>query len=440
MKKYFVLDTNVLLHSAESLFCFEEHHVILPLQVIEELDRFKKEPDERGRNARTVARALDRLRNQGPLYDGVETESGGTVQVLTDFEYTLHSSLDRNVIDNQIIGAAHYVREHMARKKRGKKAADVIFVSKDLNARIKADALGILAEDFESNKVNFDELYRGWDVLSVNEQDLDLFEDQGFLEVEPERYLSNEFLILSNGEEEVLGRFDSHKGGIVPLSDGYRAPWGVSALNPQQHFALECLLNNQFQLVTLVGQAGTGKTLLALAAGLQRTIDDLSYKRILVSRPIMPLGRDIGYLPGSKEEKLAHWMQPIFDNLHFIFDNYITDGLPSEHLDLLMRNEKISLEALTYIRGRSIANQWLMIDEAQNLTPHEIKTIISRAGNGTKVIVTGDPYQIDNPYLDPSSNGLTYLVERFKGQSIFGSVTLNRSERSELASLAVDLL
>ncbi len=440
MKKYFVLDTNVLLHSAESLFSFKDNHVVLPLQVIEELDRFKKEPDEKGRNARAVARILDNLRAKGPLYEGVETESGGSVQVLTDFELTLHPGLDRSVTDNQIIGAAHYVRDHIARSKKGKRSSEVIFVSKDLNARIKADALGILAEDYETNKVNFDELYRGWDNLEVEETELSKFEETGFLKVDPDRYQANEYLILSTGKEEMLGRFDVQAGGIVALKEGYSAPWGIQALNHQQNFALECLLNKKFQLVSLVGQAGTGKTLLALAAGLQRTIDDLSYKRILVSRPIMPLGKDIGYLPGSKEEKLTHWMQPIFDNLNFIFDNFISDGLPSEHLELLLRNEKISLEALTYIRGRSIANQWLMIDEAQNLTPHEIKTIISRAGEGTKVIITGDPYQIDNPYLDPSSNGLTYLVERFKGQEIFGTVMLSKSERSKLASLAVELL
>jgi len=315
----------------------------------------------------------------------------------------------------------------------------VIFVSKDINARVKADALGIQSEDYETNKINFDELYQGWGKIILSEEDCKSFQKEGSFSTS-QTYLANQFFCMDSSGEEELGIYDADSGRIRKLEHSQRCPWGIKALNSQQSFALECLLDERIRLVSLVGQAGTGKTLLALAAGLQRTLDDLSYKRILVSRPIMPLGKDIGYLPGSKEEKLTHWMQPIFDNLHYIFDNFISEGLPSEHLDLLLKNEKICLEAITYIRGRSITNQWLMIDEAQNLTPHEIKTIISRAGEGTKIIVTGDPYQIDNPYLDPSSNGLTYLVERFKGQPIFGTVVLTSSERSHLASLAVELL
>lgn len=433
-KKCFVLDTNVLLHNADSLFSFEENDVVLPIQVIEELDRFKKQPDEIGRNARQVARHLDELRKVGSLCQGVKTSSGGIVQVLTDFNTQLPDTLAPGVTDNQILAAANYLMEQG-----DSSGPEVIFVSKDLNARIKADALGLAAEDYETNKINFDELYQGWKAIQTIPSVIAELREEGFTAAN-EELTHNQFVILQTEEDEEYAVYDSKERTLSRLDFVDRCPWGIGALNAQQAFAMECLLNERFRLVSLVGKAGTGKTLLALAAGLQKAIDDLAYKRLLVSRPIMPLGRDIGYLPGSKEEKLTHWMNPIFDNLHYIFDNYMTEGLPGEHLEMLLENEKICLEALTYIRGRSIAHQWLIIDEAQNLTPHEIKTIISRAGQGTKVVLTGDPYQIDNPYLDPSSNGLTYLVERFKGQDLFGSVVLVESERSHLASLATELL
>ena len=433
-KKCFVLDTNVLLHNADSMFSFEENDVVLPIQVIEELDRFKKQPDEIGRNARQVARHLDDLRQIGSLCQGVKTGNGGIVQVLTDFDTELPDTLAPGLADNQILAAANYLMEQG-----NATGPEVIFVSKDLNARVKADALGLAAEDYETNKINFDELYQGWKIIDSEPPKIEKLREEGFIKIEAD-FTHNEFAILRTQDDEEYAVYNAEEKTLHRLDYADRCPWGIGALNAQQAFALECLLNERFRLVSLVGKAGTGKTLLALAAGLQKAIDDLAYKRLLVSRPIMPLGRDIGYLPGSKEEKLTHWMNPIFDNLHYIFDNYMTEGLPGEHLEMLLENEKICLEALTYIRGRSIAHQWLVIDEAQNLTPHEIKTIISRAGQGTKVVLTGDPYQIDNPYLDPSSNGLTYLVERFKGQDLFGSVVLLNSERSQLASLATELL
>jgi PhoH-like ATPase len=309
-----------------------------------------------------------------------------------------------------------------------------------LNARIKADALGIKTADYEASKINFDELYRGWRSIKADDEMLYLLQSQG--QIPWEDAFPNEYFLFEAGNDKFYGRYNSKEKCVRLLSEEVIdcAPWNIRAMNPQQVFALDALLDEEIRLVTLVGKAGTGKTLLALAAGLQKTIDDLAYKRILVSRPIMPMGRDIGFLPGSKDEKLSHWMQPVFDNLSFIFDNSVTDGLPSDHLEFLMKNEKISLEALTYIRGRSIAHQWLIVDEAQNLTPHEIKTIITRVGKGTKIVLTGDPYQIDNPYLDPSSNGLTVVVERFKGQKIFGNLVLHASERSHLSSLAAELL
>ncbi|PCJ16037.1 MAG: phosphate starvation-inducible protein PhoH [Candidatus Cloacimonadota bacterium] len=431
MKKTFVLDTNVLLHNADSIFSFEDNDVVIPIQVIEELDRFKKESNDLGRNARQVARHLDKLRETSCLTKGVKTKTGGKVRVVVDFINNLPPHFDMKVVDNQILAVAKFLQNEESK--------NTIFVSKDLNARIKADALGLKVEDYETNKVNFDEMYKGYKTLEINENELKNFDETGVISSQ-EDFVQNEFSILICGNEKRYARYNSESENLEGLKYHDRYPWGIGALNDQQHLAIDALLDDKIQLVCLVGKAGTGKTLLALAAGLQKSVDDLAYKRIAVSRPIMPMGKDIGYLPGTKDEKLANWMMPIFDNLHYIFDNYITEGLPSDHLDLLLKNEKIRLEALTYIRGRSITNQWLIIDESQNLTPHEIKTIISRAGEGTKIVLTGDPNQIDNPYLDPSSNGLTYLMERFKGQPLFCGIVLANSERSTLASLAADIL
>jgi PhoH-like ATPase len=435
--KRFVLDTNVLLHNSSAIFAFGKNRVIIPITVIEELDKFKTYTDEKGRHARTLARHLDRLRSRGKLNDGVKLDNGGSLQVALDTPNDIPHGLDEDKLDNRILMAA------LAEQRRDP-SAYVCFVTKDLNARIKADAIGIRSEDFESNKVNIDELYQGWRTVDTSASDQKAFAEKGEmnLSLNPPPQ-TNEFFVVKDAEdieEGLYGRYDQRKK-LVALDQPDSSPWGITALNAQQLFAMEALLDTRISLVTLVGVAGTGKTLLALAAGLQKTIDDRSYRRMLVSRPIMPLGRDIGYLPGSKDEKLSQWMQPIFDNLEYIFSNYLDGEVKAEEqLQFLLDSKKIELEALTYIRGRSIPNQYLVVDEAQNLTPHEIKTIISRAGEGTKVVLTGDPYQIDNPYLDSSSNGLAYLIERFKGQSIFGHVTLTKSERSELSSLAANLL
>ena len=291
-----------------------------------------------------------------------------------------------------------------------------------------------------------DELYPGWRHVRVEDLDLDLEaldSDAGIPAPELDLPLrANEFLHIGDLDTPMAyARYDKERDRLVRLDHSAAEPWGIGGLNPQQHFAIELLLDERIQLVTLVGKAGTGKTLLALAAGLQATIDLRRYRRMLVSRPVIPMGRDIGYLPGSKDEKLSHWMQPIFDNLEFIFNRYLEGEIKAEEqLDFLMESKKIELEALTYIRGRSIPGQYLIVDEAQNLTPHEVKTIVSRAGEGTKIILTGDPYQIDNPYLDASSNGLTTVVERFANQSLYGHVSLIHSERSPLSSLAASLL
>ena len=436
--KRFILDTNVLLHNSSAIFAFGKNQVIIPITVIEELDKFKSYSDEKGRHARTVSRYLDNLRKRGKLSEGVSLDNGGRLKVVMDTTVEVPAGFNETKLDNRILMTA--LAEQQADPD-----AYVCFVSKDINARIKADAIGIRSEDFETNKVSIEELYPGWRAIQLTPQQEKVFEERGELAIDADPpFRANEFVVIRESEDVekgFYGRYDALKKKLVALDHMDTSPWGITALNPQQMFALEILLDNRISLVTLVGMAGTGKTLLAIAAGLQKTIDDRTYRRMLVSRPIMPLGRDIGYLPGTKDEKLTQWMQPIFDNLEYIFSNYLDGEVKAEEqLQFLLDSKKIELEALTYIRGRSIPNQYLIIVESQNLTPHEVKTIISRAGEGTKVVLTGDPYQIDNPYLDSSSNGLAYLVERFKGQPIFGHVSLIRSERSELSSLAASLL
>ncbi len=437
MKKTFVVDTNVILHSHQALFSFQEHDVVVPLGVIEELDRFKGFNDERGREARQASRELDRLRERGTLARGVPLDSGGTLQIMIDSEIEIPQGfgLDSHKVDNRILACA------LSLKKDGR---NVVLISKDINCRIKADALGINTEDFETNKVDIDELYTGWRELVMPVSRIETFLREEGVEYQEDDLFKNEFVLLKAAENEnktALAKYDGIQKRLLPLFHYNSRPWGVEALNLQQKFAIELLLCNEIQLVTLVGRAGTGKTLLALACGLQKTIDEHLFRKLLVSRPIMPLGKDIGYLPGSKDEKLSHWMQPIFDNLEFVMDRlYKNSDDVDKKIRFLIESQKVQIEAITYIRGRSIPKQYLIVDEAQNLTPHEVKTIITRAGEGTKVVLTGDPYQIDNPYLDSPSNGLNFVIEKFKDHNLFGHIILHKSERSSLSALASELL
>jgi PhoH-like ATPase len=438
MKKSYILDTNVLLHDPQALFRFEDNNLIIPMTVIEEIDRFKKELSETGRNARQFSRIMDGLRTKAKLIDGVELESGGHLRV--DLYTEEHMKIlppelriDRG--DNRILAVALDVK---ARSK-----LPVVFVTKDTNLRIKADAVGLTAQDYESDKVSLEDLYSGTAEVFLSRDEIDRFYSQGFLPVEQD-YLPNQCLTLmdaANPSHTALARYNRALRQAMPL---LRAPkeglWGVHPRNREQQFAFDLLLNDDIQLLTLVGKAGTGKTLLAIAAGLHKSADEGSYSRLLVSRPIFPLGRDLGFLPGDIEEKLSPWMQPIFDNVELLL-GAVEEGTKrkrgyKELVDLGI----LEIEPLTYIRGRSIPKQYMIVDEAQNLTPHEIKTIITRAGEGTKIILTGDPYQIDNPYIDSASNGLTYVVEKFKGEAIAGHVTLSKGERSCLAELAANLL
>ena len=434
--KTFVLDTNVLLHDHTCIESFADNTVVLPMPVIEELDKFKKETNELGRNARGVIRRLDALRERGRLGEGVPMENGGILKIIVGRRPVGDSGLEEEIPDNKIIRVAYWLHKQGER---------VYFVSKDINARIKADALGIEVMDFEKQKINFEELFSGYREVSVKPEVIDEFYANRSVTLPGIDLLPNEFVnLISEGTEHqtALGRAGGN-GTIVPMNPKIESVSHIKPRSREQRMALELLMDDSVQLVTLVGQAGTGKTLLALAAGLEKTLIQKRYDRILVTRPIMPFGKDIGYLPGNKEEKIANWMMPIFDNLTYLMlktSNNEHKNTVREKIEKLQRDEVIELEALTYIRGRSIPRQFVIVDEAQNLTPHEVKTIISRAGEGTKMILTGDPYQIDNPYLDASSNGLAYAAERMKTQAIHGHVTLTKSERSTLAAIAASLL
>ena len=433
MKKTYVLDTNVLLFNPEAIFAFEDNEVVIPLAVIEEIDNQKKRQDEIGRNARVFSKQLDGLRIQGRLAEGVPLSQGGSLRVEINHQDlgAFSSSLDLQKYDNRILAVAHYFSKT--------KEEPVILVTKDLNLRIKADVLGIPAEDFYKDKINFQELYTGVGEYLLSPDDLNLFYRHGKLPVKEElKAKANQFYVLKNqngSSQSALARYFQHY--FWPLSHGDSTNWGIRALNKEQKFALELLSNDHIKVVTLVGNAGTGKTLLAVAVGLEKVVEQNNYTRLLITRPVIPMGQDLGYLPGTKEEKLRPWMQPIFDNLEFLSANAPE---PLEIINDLKYRGLIELEALTYIRGRSIPNQFIICDEAQNLSPHMIKTLITRVGKGTKIVFTGDLEQIDHPYLDVSSNGLAYLVERMKDEEITGHVTLVRGERSQVAELGARLL
>lgn len=432
--KSFVIDTNVFIHRPDAILSFKDNEIVVPLWVLEELDKLKTYSDERGRNARHAIRFLDEASRHGDLSEGVKLENGSILRVKLTHTENVGSGILQDKMDNKIILAAYELKQE---------GRHVFFVSKDINARVKATALGIRAVDYEKQKVNVKKLYTGYGQIESSMDTLRSLEQGGEIPWH-EQLPPNFFFLMKNSSgsaeaaDEVISRFISSRG-VLKLVD-YKMPAvaGVRPLNHEQRMALDLLLDPEVQLVSMVGKAGTGKTLLAIAAGLKLTLEEKLYSRVLVSRPVIPMGKDIGYLPGAKDEKLSHWMQPLFDNLEYILSVYKRQNIKS--LDHLMNSKVIELEALSYIRGRSLPSQYIIIDEAQNLSPHEIKTIVSRAGEGSKVVLTGDPYQIDSPYLDSSSNGLSYLVEAFKSQELSGHITLERSERSTLAELAAELL
>ncbi|MDR0307854.1 MAG: PhoH family protein [Chitinispirillales bacterium] len=439
MKNY-ILDTSVLLYDAQAIFKFGENNVFIPITVIEDIDHFKKEINEIGRSARQASRFLDELRKVNSLSSGVELPGGGILFVKTGrasaYNRLPEGLRDMNRKDSHLLAVALDIKESTPN-------TPAVYVTKDVSRRIKADALGIEAQDYESDKVDIEELYSGFRELAVSSSLVTTFKEQGFCAVK-ERLHPHQYITLTdenNQQRSAYGRFDAQKNGIVRLvSESREGAWRLKPRNNEQLFSMDALLNDNIQLVTLVGKAGTGKTLLAVAASLFKTVDENVYSRILVSRPTLPMGKDIGFLPGTVEEKLTPWMYPIVDNVELLMRKDRNSGRHTRGFRELMDMGILIIEPLTYIRGRSIHNQFLIIDEAQNLTPHEIKTIITRVGDGTKIVVTGDPYQIDNPYIDSSSNGLSYVVEKFRDQEVSAHVTLSKGERSRLSELAANLL
>ena len=440
-KKIFVLDTNVLLHSAAALESFADNEIVIPMTVLEELDKFKRNQDELGRNSRHVIRKLDQLREKGSLFTGVcldnaaEPDQCGSLRVVISDGF-LFENADMSVPDNRILNVASMLKKQFPDRQ-------VIFITKDINLRLKADAFGIKVQDFEKERVDYNELFTGSRTENVSGELIDQFHQEKSIPVPDGMNVQpNEFVLLQdavNSKHAAFGwrRFDR----LEKLHDGIAEHvWNITPRSREQRMALHLLMDPEIPLVTLVGKAGSGKTLLALAAALELTEKQNVYSRILVSRPIIPLGNDIGYLPGDKDEKLDVWMQPIYDNLEFLLRSDKRESSARRQIEEMKRNKKLEVEALTYIRGRTIPNQFVIVDEAQNLTPHEVKTIVSRCGEGTKIVLTGDPDQIDNPYLDASSNGLTNIVEHMKHLPLSGHITLMKSERSPLAAAAAEFL
>jgi PhoH-like ATPase len=438
--KNFVLDTNVLLHDPNSILNFEDNHVHIPIEVIEEVDRFKRESTELGQNARAISRLLDQLREQGKLSAGVTLPNGGKLRIVTDSAppRKTASKSEANghmTVDNLIIHRALDLKKESPKH-------PTILVSKDINLRIKADALGLMAEDYETDRVHLSDLYSGMRELPVSHEAVTKFRSAGEMALPSgTTFYANEYVSLVdevNPKKAALAKVDASGKRVVPILDVREGVWGIRPRNREQHFALDALLDDRIKLVTLMGKAGTGKTLIAMAAGLKRTVTDREFRRVVVARPTVSMGREIGFLPGSLEEKLGPWMQPIHDALEMLSD--LNMGHEHRRSADLMRSGMIVVEALSYIRGRSIANQFMIIDEAQNLTPLEVKTIVTRVGNGTKIIFTGDPYQIDNPYVDSQSNGFNYLISKFRGQPLAAHIELQKGERSELAEAAANIL
>ncbi len=440
-RKNYLLDTNVLLHDPNALVSFQEHNVLIPIEVIEELDHFKRESNELGRNARAVSRILDGWRASGSkLHVGHTLPGGGRFRIVLgekangDSEHVGHNGNGNGHVDSMILRRAGQIKS-------AEPGVILVIVTKDVNLRLRADSIGIQSEDYRTDRVELSALYSGAFNMTVESAELARFNRTGKMEA-PSGHGIGEYCRISDGDKYRLAKVDT-EGRLVPIRDIKESVWGIDPRNPEQRFAFDALLDDRVKLVTLLGKAGTGKTLLALAGGLHQAkgVDGGTgnYRRVLVARPTISMGKEIGFLPGTLEEKLAPWMQPIHDALEFLGDLNMGAGGGRKPADL-MRNGTIVVEALSYIRGRSIPGQFIVIDEAQNLTPLEVKTIVTRVGQGTKIVFTGDPWQIDNPYVDSSSNGFVYLVDRMRGQPLAAHVHLAKGERSELAELAANLL
>jgi len=434
-KKTYVLDTSVYLTDANAIRSFENNDIVVPLKVLEEIDKHKTRQDGVGAQARSIIRIFDELREKGSLYKGVRIGKGkGIISCKPYDPADLPESFDKKNPDNQIIGVA--ITEKKINPKR-----KVIVVSRDINMRVKCDALGIPAEGYLAGQVvgSTNDLYTGFTKYLVDDQVIDQFYDgkDVFVEKEDIKLFPNQYVMMvsnANEKKTALSRFKGYSKALYRVFDGQGWEWVITPRNKEQSFAMDLLLDEFVPIVTLIGKAGSGKTLAAISAGIQQVLEGKMYSRLIVSRPVQPMGRDIGYLPGSMEEKMRPWLAPIRDNLQYLMGN---DKMMMEEY---MTNGTIEIEALTYIRGRSISNAYIIVDEAQNLSRHELKTIITRVGENTKIVLTGDIEQIDNVYIDETSNGLTYAVEKFKEHEIAGHVTLIKGERSKTATLAARIL
>tara|TARA_R110000824_G_scaffold2936_10_gene13421 strand:- start:38944 stop:40251 length:1308 start_codon:yes stop_codon:yes gene_type:complete len=435
MKKTYILDTNVFLTSANSVFEFKNNDIIVPLKVLDEIDKHKKRQDGVGLNARNIIRILDDLRSKGNLHKGARMGRGKGILSVRGYDLEdLPIGCDIDSADNEILTTA------LTEMKRNPKRK-VVLVTRDINMRVKCDSLGIITEDYAPNKVVSDEkhLFTGFKKHLVDDQLIDQFYDGEaiYFDKEDGTFFPNQFVMLvssSNEKKTALAKFVNYDTRIYKIVESKDAIWGLKSRNKEQTFALDVLGDPEVPIITLVGKAGCGKTLLAIAAGLDQVLEQNIYKKLIVSRPVQPLGKDIGYLPGTMEEKMKPWLMPIQDNIDFLLNG------KKSSMDMFFEDGTIQIEALTYIRGRSISNAFVIIDEAQNLTIHELKTIITRVGENTKIVLTGDIEQIDSVYLDATSNGLSYAVEKFKNHSLSGHITLTKGERSKVATLASKIL
>ena len=435
MKKTYILDTNVFLTNANSVYEFRNNDIIVPLKVLDEIDKHKKRQDGVGLNARMIIRILDELRSKGNLHKGVRIRKGSGILSVRGYDTEdLPIGCDIKSADNEILTTALTEMKHNPKRK-------VILVTRDINMRVKCDSLEIKTEDYAPNKVVDDEkhLFTGLKKHLVDDQLIDQFYsgEEVYFEKDEGDFFPNQFLMLvsnSNEKKSALARFVNHDSKLEKVVEPKDVCWGLKARNKEQTFAMSLLNDPDIPIVTLVGKAGCGKTLLAIAAGLDQVLEQQRYKKLIVSRPVQPLGKDIGYLPGTMEEKMGPWLMPIQDNIDFLLNGR------SKSMEMFFEDGTIQIEALTYIRGRSISNAYVIIDEAQNLTTHELKTIITRVGENTKIILTGDVEQIDSVYLDATSNGLSYAVEKFKDHGLAGHVTLTKGERSKVATLASKIL
>ena len=445
MKKIFILDTNVLIHDPEAMFSFDDNDVYLPIYVIEEIDKLKEYSDRVGKSARETSRNIEKLKKEEKnsnlsLLKGLKNSTGGTFRIVLGENdiVNIPDSLNKNLTDNKIIGQALRIKNENKKRK-------VILVSKDMNVRIKANVLGMETVDYVKDQIDINQLYEGWKEIEVSNDLFSLVEKAPIINwnlVLKEEPKANELIRFKNSNKEILTIYKKEREKLEKQVFADTKVWGVFARNTEQKQAMELLMDERIKLVTLVGKAGTGKTLLAIATALEQVVERKLYKKIFIARPIVPMGNDIGFLPGTEKEKMQPWMLPIYDNIEFLASNK-SQTSSNEAEKVVAGLESLGLlkvEPLTYIRGRSIPQGFIIIDEAQNLTPHEVKTIITRVGKDTKIVFTGDPDQIDNPYLDANSNGLAYIAEKMKNEILVGHIRLVKGERSEISELASRLL